>query len=205
MRRGPTSPKPIVLSPSTTFDFDSQKQYTALGIRPQSTPIASPILRPINPLTALDNHQSKEVFTEQNLPDPHQLTPLKTIDYSSFTRITPLKTKPTIRFELCPDQEDIILPNVQDIINSIEIPITHDQIIPRPPPLLALSQAIRRKHPEQMRETKLNDQLPSIQDLPYAPANYSFVFHGFSLTSVSTTAQIHLELLFSEDWKKRND
>jgi hypothetical protein len=95
-----------------------------------------------------------------------------------------MKTKPTIRFELCDNDNDLILPNVQEIINELQISINNNQIIPRPPPLLALSQAIRRKHPEQLIETKSNEQISSIKDLPNAPANYSFVFYGFTSTYV---------------------
>lgn len=113
------------------------------------------------------------------------MTPLRTIDYSSFTKITPLKTKPTIRFEICHDENEENNPNlenIQEIINQIEIPENLNEIIPRPPPLLALSQAIQRKYPERLIETKLNEQLPSIKDLPNAPANYSFVFYNFTST-----------------------
>jgi len=120
-------------------------------------------------LTTIDNHQTKEIFIEKN-------------NLSNCQQITPIKTKPTVRFELCHDENDFVLPNVQEIIDNIQISINQDQVIPRPPPLLALSQAIRRKHPEQLIETKLNNPLPSIKDLPNAPANYSFVFYGFTLT-----------------------
>ncbi len=116
--------------------------------------------------------------------DNHQITPVKTTDYSSFTRVTPLKSKATIRFEVCHEEDDFVLPNVQEMIDNIQISINHDQIIPRPPPLLALSQRIQRKYPEELFETKLNDPLSSIKDLPNAPANYSFVFHGFTSTYV---------------------
>jgi hypothetical protein len=93
---------------------------------------------------------------------------------------------------LCDDDNDndIILPNVQEIINQIQTSINNDRIIPRPPPLLALSQAIRRKHPEQLIDTKLNDQLPSIKDLPNAPANYSFVFYGFTSTQLDEAKRL---------------
>ncbi|CAF4504863.1 unnamed protein product, partial [Rotaria sp. Silwood2] len=102
--------------------------------------------------------------------------------------LTPLnqintKTKSRIRFEIChndDDERDLILPNVKEIIRELEISTNNDRIIPRPPPLLALSQAIRTKHPEQLIDTKLYNQLPSIKDLPNAPANYSFVFYGFT-------------------------
>ena len=100
------------------------------------------------------------------------MSPLKTIDYSSFTKITPMKTKPTHRLE----KDDPI----------VEIPINDDQIIPRPPPQLPLSQAIRRKYPEQIAQTKLNTHFASIEDLPNAPANYSFVFYGFSSVFVQS-------------------
>jgi hypothetical protein len=134
-------------------------------------------------LTTIDNHQTNEILIEKNNPPNCQpITPVQTTDYSSFTRITPLKTKPIIQFEVCHEEDDFVLPNVQEMIDNIQISINHDQIIPRPPPLLALSQAIRRKHPEQLIETKLNNPLPSIEDLPNAPANYSFVFHGFTST-----------------------
>lgn len=54
-----------------------------------------------------------------------------------------------------------------------------DRYFVRPPPLLVLSQSIRRKHPEQLKETRLNNRFSSIKDLPNSPANYSFVFYGF--------------------------
>jgi hypothetical protein len=118
------------------------------------------------------------------------MTPLKTVDYSSFTKVTPFnqinnKTKSRILFEICHDDEnDLILPNVQEIINELRTTINDERIIPRPPPLLALSQGIRAKHPEQLIDTKLKQQLPSIRDLPNAPANYSFVFYEFTSTYV---------------------
>lgn len=111
----------------------------------------------------------------EKLPNeaPPFITPLKTADYTAFTKITPIySTKAKVRFEACPPE--VVVPDVHDIIEEC--------LIPRPPPLLALSQAIRRKHPEQLLETKLNDQLSSIKDLPVAPANYSFVFYGFHAT-----------------------
>jgi hypothetical protein len=74
---------------------------------------------------------------------------LKTIDYSSFTKTTALKTKPTIRFELCNNDDDLILSNVQEMINELQISINNDQIIPLPPPLVVLSQAIQRKYSKQ--------------------------------------------------------
>ena len=158
----------MTFSPSTTFDFDSQKQYNALGVRPQSTPLASPQLRPIVP---------------SNIEKP--MTPLKTTDYSSFTRVSPLKTKPTIQFEKLDDDEEIVLPNVDEILNNLQIYDDTDRIVPRPPPLVALSQAIRRKHPEQ-----INEQLPQMNDLPNAPANYSFVFFGFTSTQLEEAKRL---------------
>ncbi|CAF3310274.1 unnamed protein product [Rotaria socialis] len=182
---------PITVSLSTTFDFDSQQQYAALGDLPQSTPLSSPILRPALRLNNLDNYESNEILIEKNLENPKEkqlITPLKTIDYTSFTKVTPLdeindKTKSRITFELChneDDERDFVLPNVKQIIDELETSTNNDQIIPRPPPLLALSQNIRAKHPEQLINTKLDNQLPSIKDLPNAPANYSFVFYEFS-------------------------
>jgi hypothetical protein len=188
VRRPPNAAIQILLSPSTTFDFDSQKQYAALGNRPQSTPVSSPILRPTLPLNILDNQQPKEIFIKKDPKENQCITPLKTIDYSSFTRITPLNpTKSKVRFEIChneDDDNDLILPNIQEIINQLQTSINNDRLIPRPPPLLALSQAIRRKHPEQLIDTKLNNQITSIKDLPNSPANYSFVFYGFTSTYV---------------------
>ncbi|CAF4600263.1 unnamed protein product, partial [Rotaria magnacalcarata] len=100
---------PIAVSLSTTFDFDSQQQYAALGNLPQSTPLSSPILRPALPLNNLDNYESNEILIEKNLENPKEkqlITPLKTIDYTSFTKVTPLdqindKTKSRITFEIC--------------------------------------------------------------------------------------------------------
>jgi hypothetical protein len=80
---------------------------------------------------------------------------------------------------LCDNDNNLIFPNVQEIINELQISINNDEIIPRPPPLLALSQVIQRKYPE-----KLIEQLPSMEDLPNAPANYSFAFYGFTSTYV---------------------
>ncbi|CAF2487152.1 unnamed protein product [Rotaria sp. Silwood2] len=121
--------------------FLLQQQYAVLDNLPQSTPISSSIL----PLNILDNPRPKEIPNE---------------------KMTPLKTKLTIRFEL--------------------FSITNDQIIyrPPPPPLLALSQTIRRKYLEQLIEIKLNNQLRSIKDLPISPTNYSFVFHGIISTYI---------------------
>lgn len=141
----------------------------------------------------IDNNQTIEIFAEnnqKNIKEKEFITPLRTNDLTSFTKVTPLekindKTKSEIRFEINQnenDENDFILPNVEEINRELE-PITNDvQIIPRPPPLLALSQAIRTKHPEQLIDSKLNNQLPSIKDLPYSLANYSFVFYGFSST-----------------------
>jgi hypothetical protein len=125
--------------------------------------------------------------THDNPKEKQFITPLKTNDYSSFTRISPLhQINPRITFEICHNDEsdDVILPNIQEIINELQTSVNNDRLIPRPPPLLALSQAIQTKHPEQLIHTKLNQQLPSIQDLPTTPANYSFVFHEFTLTYI---------------------
>ncbi|CAF4817424.1 unnamed protein product, partial [Rotaria socialis] len=61
---------PITVSLSTTFDFDSQQQYAALGDLPQSTPLSSPILRPALRLNNLDNYESNEILIEKNLENP---------------------------------------------------------------------------------------------------------------------------------------
>ena len=113
------------------------------------------------------------------------MTPLKTADYSSFTRVSPLKTKPTIQFEKLDDDEELVIPNVDEILNNLQISDDTDRIVPRPPPLVALSQAIRRKHPEQ-----INEQLPQMNDLPNAPANYSFVFFGFTSTQLEEAKRL---------------
>ncbi|CAF2888892.1 unnamed protein product [Rotaria sp. Silwood2] len=147
--------------------FLLQQQYAVLDNLPQSTPISSSIL----PLNILDNPPPKEIPNE---------------------KMTPLKTKLTIRFELCEEENDdnnnndLILSNIQEIIDEIKVSITNDQIIyrPPPPPLLALSQTIRRKYLEQLIEIKLNNQLRSIKDLPISPTNYSFVFHGIISTYI---------------------
>ena len=111
---------------------------------------------------------------------------------TSFTNVTPVNQKQSrIRFEICHnDERDLILPNVQEIINQLQTSINHDRIIPRAPPLLALSQAIQVKHPEQLMNEKFNSPLPSIEDLPNVPANYSFVFYGFTSTYICIKALI---------------
>lgn len=129
---------------------------------------------------------------------------MKTIDYTSFTKVTPLNhvntnTKSRIEFEICHnenDDRDFVVPNVQEIICQLAPPAENDRFIPRPPPLVALSQAIRTKHPEQITDSKLNNDLPSIKDLPNSPANYSFVFYGFTSPYVEKKRLIFLNLLF---------
>ncbi|CAF1079355.1 unnamed protein product [Adineta ricciae] len=181
IRPGRKSPGLLPLSPSTTFDFDSQKQYNALGNRPQSTPLASPIVRRPLPTNVVEKEPPVEIPIEKIPAEKPCITPLKTADYSSFTRISPLHpTKSKVHFEVRLDEED--KQNDQEEINDPELPKPNEDDIPRPPPLLALSQAIRRKHPERLIDTKLNDQLPSMKDLPNAPANYSFVFYEFEPT-----------------------
>ncbi|UJR16500.1 hypothetical protein I4U23_003402 [Adineta vaga] len=186
IRQPRKSPVQIDVSLSTTFDFDSQKQYTALGHRPQSTPVSSPIVRRPLPLNVVDNDPPIEIPIEKNPKEKEYITPLKTNDYSSFTRISPLNpTKSKIQFEICHDEEverDSSIPHIQEIINDLQPSKTNERIIPRPPPQPALSQAIRRKHPEQLIGTNFDNQLPSMKDLPNAPANYSFVFYEFQPT-----------------------
>jgi hypothetical protein len=96
---------------------------------------------------------------------------LTTFDYSSLTNITPLndinnQIKSPILFEILDEEEE------------------SDRYLLRPPPLMVLSQSIQAKHPEQLKETKLNNRFSSIKDLPNAPANYSFVFYDFTQTFV---------------------
>lgn len=90
-----------------------------------------------------------------------------------------MKTKATNRLETCPENDDVIS-------QVVEIPISTNQIVPRPPPLMVLSQAIRRKYPEQIAQSELNNHMASIEDLPIFPANYSFVFYGFTSTFVAS-------------------
>ena len=112
---------------------------------------------------------------------------MKTADYTAFTKVTPLHepdppSRSRIVFEICDEDDhrenEPILPNIHQILDNIDELTMPDRAIPRPPPLLALSQAIRAKHPEQLSDRPL----PSIEDLPNALANYAFVFHGFNLT-----------------------
>lgn len=132
-------------------------------------------------MNVVEKESPVEIPIEKIPADKPCITPLKTADYSSFTRISPLHPiKSKVRFEVPPEEEDER--NVQEEVNEPEPPKTNEDDIPRPPPLLALSQGIRRKHPEQLIDTKLNDQLPSMKDLPNAPANYSFVFYKFEPT-----------------------
>jgi hypothetical protein len=79
-----------------------------------------------------------------------------TTNEQSLTKVTPIREK-------SPEKE-----NIRDL--------------PRPPPLLALSQRIRQKHPEQLIAEPVVDPFPSMEDLPISPANYSFVFYQFSPT-----------------------
>ena len=111
---------------------------------------------------------------------------MKTADYTAFTKVTPLHepdlpSRSRIVFEICDDDDreenDPILPDIQQLIDNIDdLSMPTNRAIPRPPPLLALSQAIRAKHPDQLSDRPL----PSIEDLPNALANYAFVFHGFT-------------------------
>ena len=159
----------------------------AFGDRPQSTPKTSPILRS-------KTCPSNRIRQHEIIDEREKMTPLKTIDYSSFTKITPLPSidhpkRSKIIFEICENNEKPSLPHVQVLINDPEENIETNQYqnqdeenypIPHPPPLLALSQAIRRKHPDQLVDNKLIPSLPSKEDLPNSLANYSFVFYQFN-------------------------
>lgn len=117
---------------------------------------------------------------------------------------------------------------LNDINNRIESPIllqifdedddeeeeraqtNKDRYFLRPPPLLVLSQSIRTKNPEQLNDTQLNNRFPSIKDLPNAPANYSFVFYGFTPMFVFSSDQFKEEFHeycfhFVDKSKKPND
>lgn len=165
------------ISLSTLFDSDSQQQLSPLLNRPQSTPISSPILFP---------RLSTDKTANQDKTDENLLTISKnnkkrriiTIDQSTLTNITPLndinnQMKSAILLNISSDDED---DNDKRIENCV---------CPRPPPLMVLSQSIQAKYPEQLNEKKLSDRFSSIKDLPSSPANYSFVFYGFTQTFVA--------------------
>lgn len=150
-----------------SIDYDSQQPYSALISRPQSTPKSSLLLqRPSSKI--FDNQQTDEnVIT---IAKNDKRSRIATFDYSSFTNVTPLNeinnnVESRVLFET--DNDNII-----------------DQYLLRPPPLMVLSQTIQAKHPEQLTDTTLNNRFSSIGDLPNVPANYSFVFYGFTSTFV---------------------
>ena len=100
----------------------------------------------------------------------NQIRRITTLDHSSLTNVTPLddKVKSRILFESTVDDDD----------DNIENPY-----IIRAPALMIFSQRIQVKHPEQLNDVKLNYRSSSVADLPSVPANYSFVFYGFTSTS----------------------
>ena len=133
-----------------------------LGDRPQSTPISSPILQPTT--HRIDIPSMKKM-----------ITPTTSEDYSSFTKVTPIRTKS--RKYLPEEEEDE--DQVEIVIEPLKDDCQMNQFV-RPPPLLVLSQRIRLKHPDQITDQLLIDPFPSIEDLPTSPANYSFVFYQFT-------------------------
>ena len=164
-------PNPISVSPSTSLDYDSQEQFAALIRRPQSTPISSPLLFSRSSRKTFDDQQTDENFC--TIPKHNKKRRLTTFDYSSLTNVTSLnninnRLRSPILFEILDEEEE-------------EEENDH-RYLPRPPPLMVLSQSIQAKHPEQLTDTKLNNRFSSIKDLPNAPANYSFVFYHFTPT-----------------------
>ncbi|CAF2527036.1 unnamed protein product [Rotaria sp. Silwood2] len=178
VRHGSSPSNRIIVSPSTSIDYDSQQQFSALIHRPQSTPISSPVLLSRLPSNIFDNQQTNENSTTVTKNNKKQR--ITTLNYSSLTNVTPLNDinnniRSQILFELNDDDDD----DDDDNNNNNE-----DRYLLRPPPLMVLSQTIQAKHPEQLTDTKLNNRFSSIKDLPNSPANYSFVFYGFTLTFV---------------------
>ncbi|UJR29953.1 hypothetical protein I4U23_017500 [Adineta vaga] len=161
VRHGSSPLNPIVASPSISIDYDSQQEYAAFITRPQSTPISSPVLLS---RTSINPFQTNENFiTILRNTKKQRLT---TFDNSSFTNVTPLQ-------EI---NNQIQSPVLLDISDNDE----QDRYFLRPPPLMVLSQTIQAKYPEKLTDSKLNNRFSSIKDLPHSPANYSFVFYGFT-------------------------
>ncbi|CAF1213380.1 unnamed protein product [Rotaria sordida] len=182
IRRGSSPSNQVIISPSTSIDYDSQQQFSALVNRPQSTPISSPLLLSRLSSNFFDNQQTNEnsiIVTKNNKKQR-----ITTLNYSSLTNVTPLNeindnTKSQILFEIYDDDDD------NNNNNNNE-----NRYLLRPPPLMVLSQSIQAKHPEQLTDTKLNNRFSSIKDLPNAPANYSFVFYGFTLTQIEEAKRL---------------
>jgi len=168
---------PITISPLTSIDSDSPQQFAAFLTRPQSTPISSPVLLPRLFTNNLNNQPTNEnLITVINNNKKRRIT---TSDYTSLTNVTPLNQinnniKSPILFEILDDSD-----------NDNE-----NRYLLRPPPLMVLSQSIQAKHPEQLNDTKLNNRFSSIKDLPNAPANYSFVFYGFTQIQIEEAKRL---------------
>jgi hypothetical protein len=109
-----------MISLSTTFDFDTEKQYTTLDHRPQWMPVSLPIRGRALPLTVLDNHPLIEIPVKKQ----HLIIPLKNTDYTSFTKITRIySTKPKTRFQIRQHENEthhIIVPNIHEMIHELE-------------------------------------------------------------------------------------
>ncbi|CAF0731809.1 unnamed protein product [Adineta steineri] len=183
VRHGPSPSNPIIVSPSTSFDYDSQKQYAALISRPQSTPISSPIFIPRLSINNFDKNETNENLIAILRNNKRQR--LTTCDYSSLTNVTPLneinnKIDSSILLEISDDSDDDGEINYNN----------KNRYVLRPPPLMVLSQSIQAKHPEQLIDSKLNNRFSSIKDLPNSPANYSFVFHGFTSIQIEEAKRL---------------
>ena len=120
----------------------------------------------------------------------------------SLTNVSPLndinnQIKPPILLEIFDDDDE----------EDNEEEKNADRYFLRPPPLMVLSQSIRTKHPEQLNDTKLNNRFSSKKDLPNAPANYSFVFYGFTPPFVvqSKSSDTKFSIRFLDKSKKPND
>ncbi|CAF3581314.1 unnamed protein product [Rotaria sp. Silwood1] len=186
VRHGSSASNHIIVSPSTSIDYDSQQQFSALVSRPQSTPITSPLLLSRLSSNIFDNQQTNENSTTITKNSKKQR--ITTLNYSSLTNVTPLNEinnniKSQVLFEISDDDDD-------DDGNSNKKKNKEDRYLLRPPPLMVLSQSIQAKHPEQLTDTKLNNRFSSIKDLPNAPANYSFFFYGFTLTQIEEAKRL---------------
>lgn len=153
------------------MDYNSQEQFEALTRRPQSTPISSPVILSRLSTHLFDKQQTNENFT--TIFQNNKKRRITAFDYSSLTNVSPLnninnRVKSPLLFEIFDEEEE-----------------DKDRYFLRPPPLMVMSQSIQARHPEQLNQTKLNNRFSSIKDLPNAPANYSFVFYGFTQTLAS--------------------
>ncbi|CAF3223272.1 unnamed protein product [Rotaria socialis] len=181
----------LIVSPSTSIDYDSQQQYSALVSRPQSTPKSCLLLQRLSSYV-FDNQQTNE--NVQTIAKNNKKQRMATFDYSSFTNVTALNEihnnlKSPVLFEIHNDGDD---EDDNDDNNNINKNYNHyhDRYLLRPPPLMVLSQTVQAKHPEQLIDTKLDYQFSSIKDLPNAPANHSFVFYGFTSTQIEEAKRL---------------